>query len=395
LHRALEFMKTSAPRWVVVTGIGMTQTLAWGSTYYLPAILADDVASGTGSTRTWVFGAFSGALLVAAGLGPAIGRMIDRHGGRPVLVTSSIVMAIGLSVLAMAHSAAGLCVAWVILGVGMALGLYDAAFATLAALYGSQARGPITGITLIAGFASTIGWPLTAALEAKLGWRGACLVWAAVHALVGLPANALVVPKVPRSAMEPRRSETTGWKPRKEMLLLAFAFAASWFVTGAMAAHFPTLLERAGTSHRAAIAAGALIGPAQVGARLMEFVIMRRAHPLVSARLAAGLHPLGAILFAAMGGPAAALFALLHGAGNGLLTIARGTVPLAVFGAIGYGARTGLLGAPARAAQAAAPLLFGVLLDELGEYALIISGGFSILALIALLGLRAKSPHTV
>jgi len=178
------------------------------------------------------------------------------------------------------------------------------------------------------------------------------------------------------------------------MLLLALAFAASWFVTGAMAAHFPTLLERAGISHRAAIAAGALIGPAQVGARLMEFVIMRRAHPLVSARLAAALHPLGAILFAAMGGPAAALFALLHGAGNGLLTIARGTVPLAVFGPIGYGARTGLLGAPARAAQATAPLLFGVLLDQLGEYALIISGGLSILALIALLGLRAKSQHT-
>lgn len=142
-------MKTPVPRWVVVAGIAMTQTLAWGSTYYLPAILADDMASGTGSTRTWVFSAFSGSLLVAAGLGPAIGRMIDRHGGRPVLVASSIVMAIGLSVLAIAHSALGLCVAWVILGVGMALGLYDAAFAMVAALYGSQARGPITGITLV------------------------------------------------------------------------------------------------------------------------------------------------------------------------------------------------------------------------------------------------------
>jgi hypothetical protein len=388
-------MKTLAPRWVVVIGIGMTQTLAWGSTYYLPAILADDVASGTGSTRTWVFAAFSGALLVAAGLGPVIGGIIDRHGGRPVLVASSIVMAIGLCVLAIADSAIGLGVAWVILGVGMALGLYDAAFATLAVLYGSQARGPITGITLIAGFASTIGWPLTAALEAKLGWRDACLVWAAFHGVVGLPANALVVPGVTRGAIEHRPSETIGWKPRKEMLLLAFTFAASWFVTGAMAAHFPTLLERAGTSHQAAIAAGALIGPAQVGARLIEFAIMRRAHPLVSARLAAALHPLGAILFAAMGAPAAVLFALLHGAGNGLLIIARGTVPLAVFGPIGYGARTGLLGAPARAAQAAAPLLFGILLDELGEYALIISGGFSILALMALLGLRAQSPHPV
>jgi MFS family permease len=388
-------MKAPAPRWVVVSGVGITQTLAWGSTYYLPAILAGSMASGTGLTRSWVFGAFSASLLVAAGLGPLIGRTIDRRGGRQVLVVSNIVMAIGLSVLATADSAVGLGAAWVVLGVGMALGLYDAAFATLAVLYGNNARGAITGITLIAGFASTIGWPLTAALEAELGWRGACLVWAALHCVVGLPVNALVVPAVLRSEVERRPTQATGWKPRKEMWLLAFVFAASWFVTGAMAAHFPTLLERAGTPHHAAIAAGALIGPAQVGARLLEFAIMRRAHPLVPARLAATLHPLGAILFAAIGGPAAALFALLHGAGNGLLTIARGTVPLAVFGPVGYGARTGLLGAPARAAQAAAPLLFGVLLDELGEYALIISSGCSILAFIALLSLRAKSPDGV
>jgi MFS family permease len=388
-------MKRPAPRWAVVIGIGITQTLAWGSTYYLPAVLADDMAAGTGLTRGWVFAAFSGSLLVAAGLGPVIGRSIDRYGGRPVLVASNIVMAIGLSALAAAANAIGLCVAWALLGIGMALGLYDAAFATLAALYGSQSRGAITGITLIAGFASTIGWPLTAALEARLGWRGACLVWAALHGVVGLPMNAWVVPGVMASTVERRPSKTIGWKPRREMLLLAFTFAASWFVTGAMAAHFPKLLERAGTSHQAAIAAGALIGPAQVGARLVEFVIMRRAHPLVPARLAALLHPLGAILFATMGAPAATLFALLHGAGNGLLTIARGTVPLAVFGPIGYGARTGLLGAPARVAQAAAPLLFGVLLDEFGEYALLVSGGLSMLALIALLCLRARSTHPV
>lgn len=388
-------MKRPAPRWAVVIGIGITQTLAWGSTYYLPAVLADDVAAGTGLTRARVFAAFSGSLLVAAGLGPAIGRSIDRYGGRPVLVASNIVIAIGLSTLAVAANAIGLCAAWAILGVGMALGLYDAAFATLAALYGSQARGAITGITLIAGFASTIGWPLTAALEAKFGWRGACLVWAALHGVIGLPMNAWLVPGVTRGAVERRPSKTTGWKPRREMLLLAFTFAASWFVTGAMAAHFPKLLERAGISHQAAIAAGALIGPAQVGARLLEFVIMRRAHPLVPARLAALLHPLGAILFATMGAPGATLFALLHGAGNGLLTIARGTVPLAVFGPVGYGARTGLLGAPARAAQAAAPLLFGVLLDEFGEGALLVSGTLSLLALIALLGLRARSPHPV
>ena len=172
------------------------------------------------------------------------------------------------------------------------------------------------------------------------------------------------------------------------MVLLAYIFAASWFVTGAMAAHLPTLLERMGASATQAIAASALVGPAQVAARLVEFTIMRNAHPLVSARIAALMHPLGAAILAVIGSPAAALFALLHGAGNGLLTIARGTVPLALFGPAGYGARTGLLGAPARAAQAAAPFLFGLLLDEMGRGVLLVTGGLCLSALAALLLLK-------
>ena len=142
------------------------------------------------------------------------------------------------------------------------------------------------------------------------------------------------------------------------MPILAFVFAATAFVTGAMAAHLPRLLEIAGASATTAIAASALVGPAQVGARLIEFGALRHVHPLVSARLSTILHPLGAATSALFGPAAVMAFAVLHGAGNGLLTIARGTVPLAIFGPIGYGLRTGLLGAPARATQAlgAAPV---------------------------------------
>ena len=244
---------------------------AWGSSYYLPAILADPIADGLGVSRAMVFGIFSGSLLLSAVLGPAVGRAIDNRGGRGVLALSNLVLAAGLVLLAVAQGIVGLAVSWAVLGVGMALGLYDSAFATLSGLYGRAARGPITGITLIAGFASTIGWPLSAFLDASVGWRGACLVWAALNLLVGLPLNRLLIPRAPPPS---RIAETqAGATPtsRGAMVILAFVFAATWFVTGAMAAHLPRLLEIAGASSTAAIAAAALVGPAQVGARLVEF----------------------------------------------------------------------------------------------------------------------------
>ena len=344
-------------RGIVVAALGTAQTLAWGSSYYLPAILADPIAAGLGLSRTAVFGVFSGSLLLSAVLGPAVGRAIDNRGGRGVLTLSNLVFAAGLVLLALAQGIVGLAAAWAVLGVGMAMGLYDPAFATLAGHYGRAARGPITGITLIAGFASTIGWPLSALLDAKFGWRGACLFWAALHIVIGLPLNRLLIPPAPPPSRAPEATGTETQAQRGAMPILAFVFAATWFVTGAMAAHLPRLLEIAGASATGAIAAAALVGPAQVGARLVEFGALRRVHPLVSARLAAVLHPIGALTLVAVGPAAVTAFAVLHGAGNGLLTIAKGTLPLAIFGPTGYGLRSGILGAPARAAQAASPLI--------------------------------------
>jgi MFS family permease len=376
-------------RGVVVGALGTAQALAWGSSYYLPAILADPIADGLGLSRTVVFGVFSGSLLVSAVLGPSVGRVIDTHGGRGVLALSNLVLAAGLVLLALTQGVVSLVAAWTVLGVGMAMGLYDPAFATLAGLYGRAARGPITGITLIAGFASTVGWPLSALLEAHFGWRGACLVWAALNLLIGLPLNRLLIPRAPPPIRPTEVQRTAGSAPRWAMLLLSFVFAATWFVTGAMAAHLPRLLEIAGASATAAVAAAALVGPAQVGARLVEFGALKRTHPLISARLAAALHPIGAIVLMAIGSPAIMAFAILHGAGNGLLTIAKGTLPLAIFGPVGYGLRSGVLGAPARAAQAGAPLIFGLLLDRMGLGVLAISAGRSLAALLALLMLKA------
>ena len=235
-------------RSVVVGALGTAQMLAWGSSYYLPAILADPIAHGLGLSRTTIFGIFSGALLLSAVLGPAVGRAIDNRGGRGMLALSNLVLAAGLVLLGVAQGFVTLALAWVALGVGMAMGLYDPAFATLTGLYGRAARAPITGITLIAGFASTVGWPLSAFLDAQFGWRAACLIWAALHLVIGLPLNRLLIPRAPPPARASEMAVGSSPAPRGAMAILAFVFAATWFVTGAMAAHLPRLLEIAGAS---------------------------------------------------------------------------------------------------------------------------------------------------
>jgi MFS family permease len=376
----------------VVVALGITQTLAWASSYYIPAVLAVPMARSLGLATSWVFGAFSAALVLSALIAPWVGREIDRRGGRVILTSSNVVLALGLAVLAAAQEPVVLTLGWLVMGVGISMGLYDAAFATLAGLYGRAARGPITGITLIAGFASTVGWPVSAVLEEVVGWRGACLAWAGLHLVLGLPLNRFLVPAAPPPAKVASAAavEEGPPPPRRAMPLLAVVFATTWFVAGALAAQLPVLLQAAGASASAAIAAGALIGPAQVGARILEFGLLRRFHPLMSARLATLCHPLGAVLLAVFGAPAAAIFVVAHGMGNGVLTIAKGTLPLAVFGPVGYGARTGLISAPSRLLQATAPFLFGLVLENGGaDAALALTSGCCLLAFVALMLLRA------
>lgn len=378
-------------RSVIVSTLGITQTLAWGSTYYLPAVFADRIAGDLHISREWFFAVFSGALLLSGLLGPLAGRAIDKHGGRDVLAITNIVFAAGLVALSFASNLFGLALAWTVLGIGMGFGLYEASFATVTALWGREARNAITGITLFAGFASTVGWPLSAFYIDAFGWRGACLAWAAMHLLIGLPMNRFLVPKAPAPIHEETAAAVAPSSMPWAMIVLAFVFAGGWFVSTAMAAHLPRLLQALGATPAAAVAAGALVGPAQVGARLIEFSILRHASPMISARLATGLHPIAAVLLALIGAPAAIPFVLLHGGGNGLLTIARGTLPLAMFGAAGYGLRTGILAAPARILQGGAPLLFGLVLDRAGPYwALTVSGSITAAAFLALFLLPAS-----
>ena len=373
----------------MVGALGAAQTLAWACSYYLPAIVAAPMAESFALPPSAIFGAFSASLLLTALLGPWVGRVIDLNGGRAVLAGSNLALAAGLLTLAAAPSAwpAVLFLGWGLLGLGMALGLYDAAFATLAGLYGKEARGPISGVAMMAGFASTLGWPLTTWLDAELGWRGACAVWALLQLGLALPLHLLLVPPAPPPApAAPSTEEPEGAAGWEQLALLALALTGSGFNIAAMAAHLPGLLARSGASAEVALAAASLVGPMQVLSRVLDVFLLRRLHPLTTARLATAGHPLAALALGIGLGPFA--FALVHGAGNGLLTIVRGTLPLALFGARGYGARQGIILAPMRLLQALAPLAFGLALERLGLGALWIFAGVGLMSLLALALLR-------
>jgi MFS family permease len=391
-------------RVVTVAKLGSSVTIAYASTYYILAILAKDIAQSLGLAVSTVFLAFSVALLVSAVLGPWAGRLVDHYGGRRVLSFNSLVFAAGLAALSAVQGPLGLFAAWMLIGVAMSAGFYEGAFSALVRMYGATARSAITGITLIAGFASTIGWPLTTWLNLEFGWRGACLAWAAIHVLIALPLNLSLpsakkalkvdgvdgvdaaVPASPPVAYQlPAQSAppSTSW-------LLAFVFGATWFTATAMAAHLPQLLQANGVGLASAIAFASLVGPAQVAGRLLEYSLLSNISPLVSARIASTAHAVGALFFLAMGVPAGVVFTVLHGAGNGVMTIANGTLPLLFFGPGGYGARQGKLMMPARFAQALSPYVFGLAIESFGASALWFSIALGLMAFAALLVLREK-----
>lgn len=382
--------------------LGVAQTLSWASSYYLLAVLAEPISREIGMQYATVFAAFSAALLAAAATGPVAGRLIDRFGGRPVLVASNLVFAAALALLSQATHASHVFLAWAVMGVAMGGGLYEAAFATVVRLYGQDARRTITGITLFAGFASTVGWPLSSYLAHEFGWREACMAWALLHLVLGLPLH-LLLPRLAAPAGPEQGNSAPACAPghpssgaqplRHTAYLMAYVFAVSWFISTAMAAHLPQLLQGTGVALAIAIGAAALVGPAQVAGRLVEYGFLRNAHPLLSARLAILAHPVAAVCLVLLGAPAASLFAILHGLGNGILTIAVGTLPLKVFGAQGYGQRQGWLMVPARIVQAGSPFLFGMAVTQWGLRALWVSCVLGLSAFGALWAMRVKVPR--
>ena len=321
--------------------MGITQILAWGSTYYLPAVLAAPIARDTGWSITSVVGGLSWGMLVAGATSPAVGRHIDRHGGRVAMALSSLLLAVGIATMGAAEDLATYYFAWSLIGIAMAAGLYDAAFSTLGRLLGEKARTSITGLTLLGGFASTVGWPAISVMEEWLGWRGTCLSIAAVHLLVGLPIHALMIPGSVEQPLCPvviGEGDTTTRTPKQSrtlFLLIGMMLTILALVVSGISVHLLDALKQLGIATAIALAIGMVIGPSQVAARIAEFSLGRNLHPTWSARVGVLLCMLGLGLLIS-GTPWLAFIAIaMYGAGNGILTIARGTLPLALFGAQG------------------------------------------------------------
>lgn len=365
------------PAWIFLTCLGIAQILAWATTYYLPAVLAKPTAEATQWPLTWVVGGFTLGLLVAGIISPRVGRTIDRHGGRPVLAAAAVFCALGLAGLGLAPSLPLYIAAWLVLGIGMGAGLYDAAFAALGRVYGQGARGPITTLTLFGGFASTVGWPLSAFLLQHFDWRGVCLIYAGINLLVVLPLYLFGLPRRPppietilAPAEKPAEAATAAPAPEaardpRLFWLVAIAITLNAIVTAVLSVHLITVLQAREIGLAAAVGFGALVGPSQVGARFLEMLFGKRLHPVYTMLLSCVLTLVGmGILWAHL--PVVALGLILYGGGLGIRSIARGTMPLALFGAKGYATLMGQLALPSLIASALSPSASAWVIDHYG-----------------------------
>ncbi|TDR93070.1 MFS transporter [Enterovirga rhinocerotis] len=358
----------------VISALGIVQIFTWGTSFYLPAVFAGPIAEETGWPLSWVVGGLSIGLLAAAVASPYVGATIHHRGGRPVLALAALLLSAGLATLAVAPALPVYLAGWFLLGLGMGCGLYDPAFATLGRLYGSEARPAITTLTLWGGFASTVCWPLSAFLVQHFGWRGACLAYAGLHLVITLPLVLLFIPKPPAPAVEATKGPdiTAPLTGRDRLLFLLFGgvLVIGGVIMTMVSVHLIVLLQARDVPLAAAVSFGALIGPAQVGARVVEMSLKGRHHPLWTLTAAFGLIAMGLLLLA-LGLPWVSLWLVLYGAGNGIYSISRGTVPLALFGPARYPVLVGRLARPGLIAQALAPSIGALVLTNAGADALL------------------------
>jgi MFS transporter len=385
--------------WRAVSVLGVTQILSWGALFYPPVLTVPLIATDHGWSRAFAMGGFSAALFVGGLCSRYIGATIDRVGGHVVMPVGSLLGAAGLFALVVVHSAGAYFAVWMVLGAAMAASLYDPAFATLGRIFGAAARAPITTLTLAGGFASTVSWPATQFLIDTVGWRGTYLIYAALLAAVAAPLHAFALPRQ-RVASTVRGAPAlqSGIEPAATLpahgiafILVAAGFAAYAFVPSALSAQLLAIFKRFGLEPDTVVAIGMLFGPAQVLARICELSFARRLPPLWIARFAVGLLVAAFALLALLPFSAgvAAGFAVMYGMANGLLTIARGTVPLALFGAAGYGRLVGRIGGPFLVVQALAPVVVTYVADRASDAAgLTLVAAFAAAALVCFLLIR-------
>ncbi len=383
--------------WRAVSVLGITQILSWGALFYPPVLTVPLIAQDHGWSKSFAMGGFSVGLFVGGLASRYVGAFIDRFGGHVVMPVGSLIGAAGLTGLVAAQGAAAYFAVWTVLGVAMAAALYDPAFATLGRIFGAAARAPITTLTLAGGFASTVSWPATQYLIERSGWRGTYLCYAALLALVAAPLHAFALPRqrVERDAhagTAPEQKRGGVLPPRRlAFVLVAAAFAAYAFVPSALSAQLLAIFQRFGLAPATVVAIGMLFGPSQVLARICELTFARRYDPLWIARFAVGLLVAAFVLLALLpfSAVSAAAFAVMFGMANGLLTIARGTVPLALFGASGYGLLIGRIGGPYLVVQAVAPVVVTYVAEHSSDaIGLTLVAAFAAVALMCFAAIR-------
>jgi predicted MFS family arabinose efflux permease len=372
-------------RRVVISALGVAQILAWGTSFYFPAVFATAIVADTGWSLSWVVSGTSFGLLVAGLISPQVGRIIDKHGGRPVLLASSLFFAGGLAAAGLAPNLPLYLAAWVLIGIGMGTGTYDAVFAALGRLYGSSARGPITNLTLFGGFASTVCWPLSAFMIDHAGWRAACLIYAGLHLVIALPLQMAVVRKSPRVAPAPVQDAQPPAAPSRIenettiFALLAVMLSISAGIGSIVIVNFMIFLQARGVDYAVAVSLGTLFGPAQVGARVIERLFGNHYHPIWTMIASCGLMAVGLMML--LGNfPLLLLIILIYGAGYGISWIGRGTLPLALFGPERFPRLMGKLAFPSLIVQAAAPSAGAWLIEASGPNVTI--AALTVLALI-------------
>ena len=355
------------PTSAIVIALGVAQIFGWGSSYYLLGALTQPIAAETAWSGTWILAGLSLALLTAGAISPRMGQAVAERGGRNLLAASTLLLAAGLVILANSHAQIVYFMGWMVMGLGMGLGLYDAAFATLGHHFGEASRGPITALTLIAGFSSTVTWPLSLFFLGQVGWRGTCIAYAVIEVALCLPLYLLFAPSTARTARTEPVAALSNRSPRRDRTyyILGATLTLIAAVNTVVSVNLILILTSLGVASTTAVGLATLLGPSQVVARLGEMFFGRQYPPAVTLTLATGSIAIGNILLV-FGATAMLPSVILYGGGAGLAWVARGTVPMAIFGPRTYAVQLGRLAQPALIAQALAPAIGGFLLQRIG-----------------------------
>lgn len=384
------------PMVVAVCALGITQITAWGTSYYCLGILAASIAADTGWSRSLVFSGFTAALLTMGLVSTRAGRAIDVYGARSVMAVGTVIVSCGLYLLSLVRIEATYLAVWVLIGLGMRLCLYDAAFAALVQVAPSRGRRAISYLTLFGAFASSVFWVIGHFLNEALGWRQTLAAFALINLVVCLPLNwfglARREPPSARNTAEEaahvsREGQPLAGRARSVAIgLFALIMSLNAFVFGVITVQLVPILEAAGLAAGVAVWVASMKGFAQFAGRLTEITLGANLRSITVARIAIGVLPLSLLLLISGGNfHAIVAFTLMMGASQGVITIVRGAVPLALFGANGYGAVLGLIATPILVVNAAAPTVFALIVDQWGwftaELALLASALASLLAM--------------